>query len=180
MLPADRMLGEANSGYAGSRLILKESAITAGATTLGTAQAAHDMAVGHARERVQGGKPLIEHANVRCRLADMYCQLEAARSLIWRAAWAVEHDPNYDFKMSGAAKVFAAETSMRVALSAAETFGGLAIMYRDCGVNKCVRDCMSFLHSDGAQDSHRLRVGAMIAGEAGVPGAGPAMESVAT
>jgi hypothetical protein len=42
-------------------------------------------------------------------------------------------------------------------------FGGLAIMYRDCGVNKCVRDCMSFLHSDGAQDSHRLRVGAMIA-----------------
>jgi len=180
VLPADRMLGEANSGYAGSRLILKESAITAGATTLGTAQAAYDMAVVHARERVQGGRPLIEHANVRCRLAEMYCRLEAARSLIWRAAWAVEHDPRYDFKMGGAAKVLAAETSMQVALSAAETFGGLAIMYRDCGINKCVRDCMSFLHSDGAQDSHRLRIGAMIAAEAGLPGSGPVMEPIAS
>jgi alkylation response protein AidB-like acyl-CoA dehydrogenase len=180
VLAPDRMLGEVNSGYAGSRNILKESAITAGATTLGTAQAAYDMAVAHARERVQGGAPLIEHANVRCRLAEMHCQLEATRSLIWRAAWAVEHDPHYDFKMSGAAKVFAAETSMRVALSAAETFGGLAIMYRDCGVNKCVRDCMSFLHSDGAQDSHRLRVGAMIAEEAGQIGAGPVLEPVAS
>jgi alkylation response protein AidB-like acyl-CoA dehydrogenase len=161
VLPPDRLLGEVDSGYAGSRLILKESAITAAATTLGTAQAAYDMAVAHARERVQGGRPLIEHANVRCRLAEMFCELEAARSLIWRAAWAVEHDPGYDFKMGSAAKVFAAEVSMRVALSAAETFGGLAIMYRDSGVNKCVRDCMSFLHSDGAQDSHRLRIAAM-------------------
>ncbi len=180
ILPADRLLGEVDSGYAGSRLILKESAITAGATTLGTAQAAYDMAVAHARERVQGGVPLIEHANIRCRLAEMYCKLEAARSLIWRAAWAVEHDPGYDFKMGSAAKVFAAETAMEVALSAAETFGGLAIMYRDCAINKCVRDCMSFLHSDGAQDSHRLRIGAMIADEAGVAGAGPVLEPVAS
>ena len=179
-LPADRLLGEVDSGYAGSRLILKESAITAGATTLGTAQAAYDMAVAHTRERVQGGVPLIEHANIRCRLAEMYSKLEAARSLIWRAAWAVEHDPGYDFKMGSAAKVFASETAMEVALSAAETFGGLAIMYRDCGVNKCVRDCMSFLHSDGAQDSHRLRIGAMIADEAGLEGAGPVLEPVAS
>jgi hypothetical protein len=53
-------------------------------------------------------------------------------------------------------------------------------MYRDCEVNKLVRDCMSFLHSDGAQDSHRLRIGAMIAGDAGVPGTGPMMEPVAS
>jgi alkylation response protein AidB-like acyl-CoA dehydrogenase len=167
VLPADRMLGQVHSGYAGSREILKESAITAGATTLGSAQAAYDMAVEHARDRVQGGRPLIEHANVKCRLAEMFCELEAARSLVYRAAWAVEHDPAYDYKLGSAAKVFAAEASMRVALSAAETFGALAIMYTDCPVNKCVRDCMSFLHSDGAQDSHRLRIGAMIAGEAG-------------
>lgn len=167
VLSPDRLLGEVDSGYAGSREILKESAITAGATTLGSAQAAYDMAVEHARDRVQGGGPLISHANVRCRLAEMYCELEAARSLVYRAAWAVEHDPDYDYKLSGAAKVFAAETSMRVALSAAETFGALAIMHTDCEVNKCVRDCMSFLHSDGAQDSHRLRIGAMIADGAG-------------
>jgi acyl-CoA dehydrogenase len=162
VLPADRLLGEVHSGYAGSRVILKESAITAGATTLGTAQAAYDLALAHARERVQGGAPLIEHANVRSRLADMYSELEAARSLIWRAAWGVEHDPAYDYKMGSAAKLVAADTAMRVALSAAELFGAQAVMYQECGVNKCVRDCMSFLHSDGAQDSHRLRIGQML------------------
>jgi alkylation response protein AidB-like acyl-CoA dehydrogenase len=158
VLDGDRLLGKPHTGYAGSKEILKESAITAGATALGSARAAYEMALEHARERIQGGRPLIEHANVQCRLGEMYAELEAARSLIWRAAWAVENDPNYDYRLSSAAKVVGAETSMRVALSAAELFGGLSVMYRESGINKCVRDCMSFLHSDGAQDSHRLRI----------------------
>jgi alkylation response protein AidB-like acyl-CoA dehydrogenase len=162
VLDRDRMLGEPHLGYAGSREILKESAITAGATTLGTARAAYELAVEHARVRVQGGTPIIEHANVGCRLSDMYAELEAARSLVWRAAWAVENDPAYDYKLGSAAKLVAAETAMRTCLSAAELFGGLAIMYKDAAVNKCVRDCMSFLHSDGAQDAHRLRIAQML------------------
>ncbi|MGH7902858.1 MAG: acyl-CoA dehydrogenase family protein [Candidatus Dormibacteraceae bacterium] len=159
-----RLLGEAHSGYAGCREILKESAIEAGATTLGSARAAYEMAVEHARRRVQGGAPLIEHANVRCRLADMYSELEAARSLIWRAAWAVENDPDYDYRLSSAAKVVASDIAVKVCLSAMEIHGGLSIMYRDSGVEKCLRDCLSFLHSDGAQDSHRLRIADLIAG----------------
>jgi alkylation response protein AidB-like acyl-CoA dehydrogenase len=154
-----RVLGEPHLGYAGARSILKESVIEAGATTLGTAHCAYDLAVAHASERVQGGKRLIEHQNVQCRLADMYADLEAARSLIWRAAWAVEHDPEYDFRLGSAAKVFAADAAVRVCLSAVEIFGGLAIMYKDSPIEKCLRDCLSFLHSDGAQDSHRLRIG---------------------
>jgi alkylation response protein AidB-like acyl-CoA dehydrogenase len=153
-----RLLGDAHLGYAGARAILKESVIEAGATTLGTAQAAYDLAVAHASERIQGGKHLIEHANVACRLADMFADLEAARSLIWRAAWAVENDPNYDFRLGSAAKVVAADAAVRVCLSAMETFGGLAIMYKESPVEKCLRDCLSFLHSDGAQESHRLRI----------------------
>jgi acyl-CoA dehydrogenase len=162
VLDPDRMLGEPHLGYAGSREILKESAITAGATTLGTARAAYELAVDHARTRVQGGVPIIEHANVGCRLSEMYAELEAARSLVWRAAWAVENDPDYDYKLGSAAKVVAADIAMRTCLSAAELFGGLAIMHRDAAVNKCVRDCMSFLHSDGAQDAHRLRIASML------------------
>jgi acyl-CoA dehydrogenase len=156
-----RLLGDPHLGFAGSRTILKESVIEAGATTLGSAQAAYDLALTHASERVQGGKPLIEHSNVACRFADMYSELEAARSLIWRAAWAVEYDPDYDFRLGSAAKVFAADAAVRVCLSAMEIFGGLAIMYKDSPVEKCLRDCLSFLHSDGAQDSHRLRIADM-------------------
>jgi alkylation response protein AidB-like acyl-CoA dehydrogenase len=157
-----RLVGEVNRGYAGAREILKESAIEAGATTLGTAQAAYDMAVAHARTRVQGGKPLLEHANVGSRLADMYADLEAARSLIWRAAWAVENDAAYDYRLSSAAKLFASDAAVRVCLSAMEIHGGISIMYRDSPVEKCLRDCLSFLHSDGAQDSHRLRIADLI------------------
>jgi alkylation response protein AidB-like acyl-CoA dehydrogenase len=158
----ERLVGEAHVGYAGAREILKESAIEAGATTLGTARAAYEMAVEHASQRVQGGRPLIEHSNVACRLAEMYAELEAARSLIWRAAWAVEHGPDYDYRLGSAAKTFAADVAVRVCLSAMEIHGGLAIMCKDSGVEKCTRDCLSFLHSDGAQDSHRLRVADMI------------------
>jgi alkylation response protein AidB-like acyl-CoA dehydrogenase len=161
-----RLVGEVNRGYAGAREILKESAIEAGATALGTARAGYDMAVAHARTRTQGGKPLIEHANIGCRLADMYAELEAARSLIWRAAAAVEKDAAYDYRLSSAAKLFAADVAVRVCLSALEIHGGLSIMYRDSPVEKCLRDCLSFLHSDGAQDSHRLRIADLIKTEA--------------
>ena len=156
-----RLVGEPHRGYAGAREILKESAIEAGATTLGTARAAYEEAVAHAARRVQGGRPIIEHANVACRLADMYAELEAARSLIWRAAWGVEHDPAYDYRLGSAAKLVAADVAVRVCLSAMEVHGGLAIMQRDSPVEKCLRDCLSFLHSDGAQDSHRLRIAGM-------------------
>lgn len=113
---------------------------------------------------MQGGKPLIQHANVACRLAEMYTELEAARSQIWRAAWAVENDPDYDYALGSAAKIFAAEAAVTVCLSAMEIHGGLATMYKDTDVEKCLRDCVSFLHSDGAQDSHRLRIGRILAG----------------
>jgi alkylation response protein AidB-like acyl-CoA dehydrogenase len=153
-----RLIGPPHLGYAGAREILRESAIEAGATTLGSARCAYELALAHASSRVQGGRPLVEHANVACRLAEMYSELEAARSLIWRAAWAVEHDPGYDYALGSAAKTFAADVAVRVCLSAMEIHGGLAIMYRDSSVEKCLRDCVSFLHSDGAQDSHRIRI----------------------
>jgi alkylation response protein AidB-like acyl-CoA dehydrogenase len=92
----------------------------------------------------------------------MYFELEAARSLIWRAAWAVSHDPDYDYRLGSAAKTFAAEVAVRVCTSAMELHGGLAIMKDDSMIEKCMRDCLSFLHSDGAQDSHRLRVAKLI------------------
>jgi acyl-CoA dehydrogenase len=161
VLPPDRLLGEPHSGFASSRRILKESVITAGATTLGTARAAYELALEHAWTRVQGGQPLFKHANIGCRLAEMYAELESARALIWRASWAVENDPDYDYRLGSAAKVHAADVAMRTCISAAEIFGGLAIMYKDCDVNKFLRDCMSFMHSDGAQDSHRLRIAAI-------------------
>jgi alkylation response protein AidB-like acyl-CoA dehydrogenase len=76
----------------------------------------------------------------------------------------VENDPDYDYRLGSAAKLIAADSAVRVCLSAMEIFGGLAIMHDRTGVSKCLRDCLSFLHSDGAQDSHRLRIARMMEG----------------
>jgi alkylation response protein AidB-like acyl-CoA dehydrogenase len=152
-----RLLGRPHLGFAGAREILRESVIEAAATTLGTARAAYEMALRHACQRRQGGRPLAEHGNVRARLGRMHAQLEAARSLVWRAAAAVESD-GYDHRLGASAKLVAADAAVAVCQSAMELHGGLAVMYRECGVEKCLRDCLSFLHSDGAQDSLALRI----------------------
>ncbi|MGH9087399.1 MAG: acyl-CoA dehydrogenase family protein [Acidimicrobiales bacterium] len=159
-----RMLGEPHLGYTGARDVLRESTVEAAATTLGTARAAYEMALEHTARRVQGGRPLAEHGNVKVRLGRMYAELEAARSLIWRAAVAVEHDPAYDFRLGAASKLVAADIAVRVCESAVELHGGLGIMIEECGVEKCLRDCLSFLHSDGAQDSMALRIADLTAG----------------
>lgn len=153
-----RMLGPPHTGFRSAREILRESVIEAGATTLGTARAAYEMSLDHTCTRVQGGRPLAEHPNVGVRLGRMHAELEAARSLIWRAAIAAEQPDGYDDRLGASAKLIAADTAVRVCRSAMELHGGLAIMYRECGVDKCLRDCLSFLHSDGAQDSLALRL----------------------
>jgi alkylation response protein AidB-like acyl-CoA dehydrogenase len=56
------------------------------------------------------------------------------------------------------AKVFAADAAVEVVLEAMELHGGLALMMEECGIDKCLRDAVSFLHSDGAQDTHLLRI----------------------
>lgn len=152
-----RLLGPLHRGFGSAREILKESTIEAAATTLGTARAAYELALAHARARVQGGGPLADHANVQARLGQMHAQLEAARSLIWRAALAVE-DESYDHRLGASAKLVAADIAVAVCLSAMELHGGLAIMRDEAVIGRCLRDCLSFLHSDGAQDTLALRI----------------------
>jgi len=83
---------------------------------------------------------------------------EAARALIWKAAWAADHQEPYDAKLASMAKVFASEVAHRVTVQAAELFGGMGIM-AEAPVEKYVRDAFTFLHSDGTNQIHRVRMG---------------------
>jgi len=86
--------------------------------------------------------------------------------LIWRAAIAVEEYPEYDDRRGTVSKVVAADTAVFVWASAAELHRGQAVSTVTGGVEKCLRDCLSFLHSDGAQDTLALRLADIIAGSA--------------
>lgn len=157
------------------------SNVEAGATTLGVGRAAFEAALDWAKTRVQGGKPIIQHEAIGTMLADMAIGLESARMLLWKAAWSVDHpeeatrylndyrelDPKLDIRaqnpLTSMAKVYASETALKVAIQAVEIFGGYGIM-RDGPVEKCVRDALTFLHSDRTNQVHRLCISQLVGG----------------
>ena len=89
-------------------------------------------------------------------LAEMATELESARSLIWRAAAAFDAGDTAT-PLQYMAKWHAAEVAVRVCVKAMEIIGGASIL-RDSPVQKYLRDCLSFLHSDGTQQSRLLLI----------------------
>ncbi len=132
----------------------------AGATALGTARAALEDAWAFAENRVQGGTYIINHPAVAMMLAEMQIQIEAARSLIYRAARAADDEADCDGRLQVMSKVHACATAFRVAGMAVEIFGRMGIM-RDCPAEKYLRDTSSFLHSEGTNQILTQRVADM-------------------
>jgi hypothetical protein len=87
----------------------------------------------------------------------MAAEVDGARMLLWRAATLKDQGARYTQEAS-MAKVFASEAAHRVAVQAAELFGGMGIM-AEAPVEKYVRDALTFLHSDGTNQIHRVRMG---------------------
>jgi alkylation response protein AidB-like acyl-CoA dehydrogenase len=163
-VPETFRVGPLHGALSPTNAVLRESAIEAAITTLGSARAAYEAALQWARDRVQGGAPIIEHSNIRIKLAWMATRLEAARSLALRAAEDLDADPDqFDPIQSSMAKIFAAEVAFEVARDACEIHGGTGIMIGESIVEKTLRDTLSFLHSDGTQDGHLMKVGALLA-----------------
>ncbi len=139
------------------------SNIQAGATVLGVAQRAYDLSLQYAFERVQGGKPIIEHQIQQMRLARMAMKLQAARSYLWYAGWNCRQ-AEFDRKHASLAKIFAAEESVAVVKDAMELWGATGYMKKN-PIEKLMRDALSFLHSDGTNDVLSLKAAMFIAQE---------------
>lgn len=166
-VPAENLLGEeGRSPFVGEagRVIPRFQAMN-----LGIGRAAYEAALEYARLRVQGGRPIIEHQAVGLALANMAIGLETARILIWQAAWASDHQEAYsdgslpELPLQTIAKVVTSETMQRVALEAAQIFGGMGVM-RELPMQKYVRDALIFLHSESSNDVARLRIAEALAG----------------
>jgi alkylation response protein AidB-like acyl-CoA dehydrogenase len=127
------------------------------ATVLGVARAAYEDAYAHACTRVQGGRPIIEHPNVSIMLAEMLIELEAARTLIWRAAWATDHPGQDQRTLALASKVFASQIALGIATKALEVHGRFGV-FTEHRAEKYVRDAATFLHSEGANQILKLRL----------------------
>lgn len=169
-VPAENMVGQdGKSPFLAGLASMGRGMPRFQAMNLGVGRAAYEAALEYAKLRVQGGRPIIEHQAVGLALANMAIGLEAARSLIWQAAWASDHQEAYaDGSMPGLplqtiAKVVTSETVQRVALDAAQMFGGMGVM-RELPMQKYVRDALIFLHSENSNDVARLRIAEALVG----------------
>lgn len=115
-----------------------------GARYLGVGRAAYEMALEQVRTRVQGGKPIIEHQMVARQIGEMGMTLEAARTMIWRAAWESQHPERADPNVMRMSRIYGSEAAMKVALDAVRLFGARGIR-TDAGMEKLLRDAVTGL-----------------------------------
>ncbi len=155
-IPGDHMLVESDSlGKAG--VYFRPGKIIQAAKNLGVGVRAFEVTADYVQNYVQGGRILIKHQAVATRLADMATRIEAVRSLVMRAASAVdENSPDADV-MCNMAKVYASEEMMKVVQHAVELHGGNGMML-DFGVEKLFRDAAIFLHMDATVDISRFKI----------------------
>jgi acyl-CoA dehydrogenase len=112
-----------------------------------------EYAIGYARERSSFGAKLAEHQAIQWMIADSEIELQAARLMIWQAAWALDQGQAARHETS-MAKVFVAETLDRVVDRAVQICGGLGIS-EDIPVSRLYREIRAFRIYDGPSEVHR-------------------------
>jgi alkylation response protein AidB-like acyl-CoA dehydrogenase len=139
------------------------------AVNLGVGRAAYEAALEYAKLRRQGGRNIVEHQAIGTKLADCAMKLEIARTMIWKAAWVLDHPGAVadrsvsDLPLHTLARVFTAEAVHEVTLDAAECFGAMGVM-RDMPLQKYVHDGLIFLHSSGGDYAAKLGIAEAAAG----------------
>ncbi len=122
-IPRDALLGGEGNGFKIAMQTLDGGRIGIAAQALGIAQAALEASVAYAKERVQFGKPIATLQAIQWMIADMATEIDAARLLVYRAAWCVDNGRPYSTE-GAIAKLFASETATRVSGKAIQIHGG--------------------------------------------------------
>lgn len=154
VVPDDAIIGEPGQGYRIALSNLEAGRIGIAAQCIGMAQAALEIAIGYARDRVSMGKPIIEHQAVGFRLADLAARLEAARQLVLHAA-SVKDAGLPCLKEASMAKLVASETAEAVCSGAIQTLGGYGYL-EEFGVAKIYRDVRVCQIYEGTSDIQRM------------------------
>ncbi len=150
----DRLLHEEGKGFTVAMATLDGGRIGIAAQALGIAQAAFDVARAYAKERRTFGKPIAEHQAIQWKLADMATEIDAARLLVYRAAWL--KDQGRPHTEEGAkAKLFASETARRQTAEAIQILGGYGYT-KEFPVERYYRDAKITEIYEGTSEIQRL------------------------
>jgi alkylation response protein AidB-like acyl-CoA dehydrogenase len=154
---ADSLLGQEGQGFRFAMSGLDGGRLNIGACSLGGAQRALDIALAYVRERRAFGQPIEKFQATQFRLADMATELEAARTLLWRAAGKLDTGAADATAFCAMAKRFATDTGFRVADEALQLLGGYGYL-ADYGIEKIVRDLRVHRILEGTNEIMRVIV----------------------
>jgi len=161
-VPAENMLGHQGEGWKIFLKTLDGGRISIGAMAVGLSQAALDASVVYARERRQFGRPIGSFEGVAFMIADMATEVEAARAMVWRAAWLKDRGEDYS-TAAAQAKLFASEVSQRVTNMGVQVHGGYGYV-EEYKVERFMRDAKLTELGEGTSQIQRLVIGRRILG----------------
>jgi alkylation response protein AidB-like acyl-CoA dehydrogenase len=150
----DRLLHEEGKGFAVAMATLDGGRIGIAAQALGIAQAAYDVAREYAKERRTFGKPIAEHQAIQWKLADMSTEIDAARLLVYRAAWLKEQGRPHT-EEGAKAKLYASEMARRQTAEAIQILGGYGYT-KEFPVERYYRDAKITEIYEGTSEIQRL------------------------
>jgi len=163
-VPADNLLGPEGEGFTGSLAILDGGRISIAALGLGMAQGALDAALAYAKQRKQFGKTISEFQAIQFKLADMATEVEAARLLVYHAAWLADQKSVRFSKESSMAKLYAGEVAVRVANECVQIHGGYGFI-KDYPAEKFYRDVKLCTIGEGTSEIQKLVIARQLLGK---------------
>ncbi len=138
-VPAENLLGGEGYGFIIAMKTFDRTRTGVAAAAVGNANAAYEYSMEWAKKRVQFGHPVTALQGVSFMLAEMATEIESARMLVWRAAWAYDTQQKDSSKLSAMSKYFATDMAMRVTTNAVQVMGGEGYS-REHPVEKMMRD----------------------------------------
>jgi alkylation response protein AidB-like acyl-CoA dehydrogenase len=151
------------SGEQAAMKTFEASRPSVAAMAVGIARASFEYARDYARDRVQFGRPIGSNQAIAFMLADMKTQVDAARLLVWRAAWMARKGKPFDSAEGSMSKLVAGEMAVRVTEQAIQILGGNGYT-RDFPVERWNRDAKIFTIFEGTSEIQRLIIGRAVTG----------------
>lgn len=150
----DHLLGKEGEGFKQFLKTLDGGRIGIGAMAVGIAQGAYDKALQYVKERKQFGRPLSQFQATQFKIADMAMKIEAARNMVFKAAWLKDQGRPFA-KEASMCKLFASEVCMEITDEAVQLHGGYGYM-REYEVERMMRDAKLLEIGEGTSEVQRM------------------------
>ncbi len=167
-VPKENRIGDDGFGFNFAMKTLNGGRIGIAAQALGIAAGAYELALAYSQERKAFGKPISKHQAIAFKLADMATDIEAARMLVYRAAWLKDQGMDYT-SAAAMAKVFASEVAMKHTVEAVQVHGGYGFV-KEYHVERLMRDAKITQIYEGTSEIQRMVISRQILkGETHIP-----------